>query len=302
MSFLSKKQKSQPDRRRSKGSNPAVFSYYARGASPSDQNTGRNENAGLGAIKRYRLRLGHIPSYIALVAIVLAVGNACLLDSNPKIILVQVPGTVYRDAETYQDGVQAIWRDSLLNRTKLTVSTGKIEQSINDEFAELSNVQIELPLLGSRPTVRIMTSAPALELVSGNGSFYVDNKGEVLARTSDLSKNQLPSIAVIHDESGLSAEPGKTILSTAQAGFLKKLSAQLKAGAVVVSSITLPRTAANQADLRVDGQSYYVKFSLDSDHRQAVGTYLAAKAKLDAQGTKPAEYLDVRVPEKAFYK
>ncbi len=302
MRLPGRKQATENQSRQAAKSKSAVFSYYARGASPSSQNTGRNESSSMNRAKGYRLKFGHTPSYIALGAILLALVNASLLDSNPKIVLVQTSGTVHRDPKTYQAGIEEIWKKSPFNRTKLTVSTDKIEQEISDQFAELSSIQIELPLLGKRPYIRITSAQPAIELVSVNGSFYVDNAGLVLARTSDLSKNQLDSLAVVRDESGLSAEPGKIIMSAAQVEFLQKLYAQLRAESVVVSSIILPKTAANQADLRVDGQSYYVKFSLDSDPRQAVGTYLAAKKKLEAESIKPAEYMDVRISEKAFYK
>ena len=302
MKFRVRKQTPDPGRRRPSQTNPAVFSYYARGASPSDQNTGRNKKSGPDTNQSYRLRLGHLPSYVALIAILLAFGKVCLLDSRPKIVLVQTGGTVHREPKTYQDGVQEIWEKSLLNRTKLTVATGKIKNEISNQFSELSDIQIELPLLGSRPTIRITPGAPAIELVSGNGSFYINHEGVALARTAELTKNEIDKLAVIHDDTGVAAEPGKTIIPKPHVTFLRRLHAQLQAENINISSITLPRTAANQVDLKVDGQTYYVKFSLDTDARQAVGSYLAAKAKLDSEGTKPAEYMDVRVPEKVFYK
>lgn len=303
MKFLRKKQK--PDenqRRRPASDNPAVFSYYARGASLSDQNTGRHENAGLSAVKRYRLRLGHLPSYLALLAIVIAMGYSCLLQPNPKIILVNVPDTVHRDPLAYQEAVQSIWKKSVFSRTKLTVSTAGIRREISSQFGELGNVQIELPLLGRRPTVVLTPAKPALQLVSSNGSFYVDANGKVMARTTDLTQNELKDVPAIYDETGISAEPGKNIIPGPEASFLQRLYAQLQAQNLSVQSITLPPRAANEADVRIAGQPYYVKFSIDSDPRQAVGTYLAAKAKLDSDQAAPSEYIDVRVEEKVFIK
>lgn len=302
MRFPKIKQKTDNNRRQPVARNQAVFSYYAKGASPNDQNTGRNQSSASGKTERYRFRLGHLPSYFALVAILLAAGHACLLDTKPKIIMQQTAGSVHRDPKTYQDGIQDIWNKSILNRTKITVSTKDIKKDIEGQFAELSDVQIELPLLGKRPTVRIVPGRPGLELITGNGAFYVDAEGMVMARTTDLKKNQLEQLTVIHDESGVRAETGKNILPATQIKFLQKLADYLKAEQIAVVSITLPKTAANQADVRLEGQSYFIKFSLESDPRQAVGTYLAAKTKLDDEGTRPAEYMDVRVPEKVFYK
>lgn len=303
MNFLRKKEKPTiPARRRPTDNKPAVFSYYARGASPSSQNIGRNDKPKAAVIGRYRLRLGHVPSYIALTAIVIALGYSCTLQPNPKIVLLQTTGTVHRDPKAYQDGVQAIWKQSLLNRTKLTVSTSAIRQDILSQFGELSAVHIEFPLLGRRPTVLLTPTQPALQFITSNGSFYVDANGKTLARTTDLLQNELKDVPTVQDETGVIAEPGKGIIPASQALFLGQLYAQLRAGDVAIASITLPARVANEADVRIDGLPYLVKFSLDSDPRQAVGSYLAAKTKLAADGIKPAEYIDVRVGEKVFYK
>lgn len=303
MKLFRKKQKPAVQERRSPNTtNPAVFSYYARGASPSSQNIGRGEGVQLSRVKRYRLRLGHLPSYIAFMAIVGALGYSCLLAPNPKVILVNAHGTVHRDPKAYQTAIQATWKKSIFSRTKLTVSTAGMSRNIASQFSELSSVQIELPLLGRRPTVILTPAKPALQLVSSNGEFYVDAAGKVMARTTDLTQNDIQNLPLIRDETGVSAEPGKIILPGSQASFLAKLHAQLLAESIVPQSITLPSGAANEADVRIAGQSYYIKFSIDLNPRQAVGTYLAAKAKLDADGVVPAEYIDVRVEEKVFYK
>ncbi len=302
MKFFKKQKPDTNERRRPASINPAVFSYYARGASPSSQNTGRGEGAPLSRLKRYRLSLGHIPSYVAFSAIVLALGYSCTLQPNPKVILINTPDTVHRDPKAYQAAIQAIWKKSIFSRTKLTVSTVGMKRNIASQFSELADVEVELPLLGRRPTVILTPAKPALQLVSSNGAFYVDSTGKVMARTADLTQNDIHNLPLIRDETGVSAEPGKIILPGTEAAFLAKLHAQLLADSIVPQSITLPSGAANEADVRIAGQSYYIKFSIYLDPRHAVWSYLAAKAKLEADHTVPAEYIDVRVEEKVFYK
>lgn len=289
-------------RRRPATANPAVFSYYARGAAQNDVHTSRQRTGPLGALKRYKVRLGHLPSYVAFVAIGIALGYACMLQPNPRIVLLNTPDTVHRDSKTYQEEVQTIWKKSVLNRTKFTVPIATIRRDITIQFPELASVQIELPLLDRRPTVILSPARPALQLMSSNGSFYVDTSGKVMGRTPELTQNDLKNLPLIRDETGLSAAAGKIIIPGPQALFLRKLFAQLQAEGIATQSITLPPRAANEADVRVAGLQYYIKFSTDSDPRQAVGTYLAAKAKLDAGHVVPTEYIDVRVEEKVFYK
>ena len=303
MRLIGRKNKSE-SRKLDRPSNtrPATFSYYARGASSNDSNTSQRGSASSDKSRRYRLKFSHVPSYIALVAITVALGYACLLNPNPKVIIVNAPDTVSRDAKVYKDAVSSIWGKSIFSRTKLTVSTNGIQREIAQMFPELANIRIELPLLGRTATVVLTPVKPALQFVSLNGSFYVDSDGKVLAKTSELKQNDIKDLPFIRDESGISSDPGKNIIPGPDAKFLQNLYANLRAQDVAVESITLPAGVAMQADVRVPAQQYYIKFSLDSDPRQAVGTYLATKAKLDSGGVVPAEYLDVRLAEKVFYK
>ncbi len=303
MRLFERKNKLQPRRReRPPNNHPATFSYYARGAVSDDKNGAQRNISKSDISRKYRFKFSHIPSYIALVVIAVALGYSCLLQPNPKIIIVGAPDTVHRDTKEYKDVVNSIWSKSVFSRTKLTISTNEIEREIAKRFPEVADIHIELPLMGRRATVTLTPVKPSLQIVSVNGSFYVDSSGKVLAKTLDLQQNDIKELPLIRDESGISADPGKDIIPGPDAKFLQNLYVQLRAQGVTVESITLPKGVAIQADVKVTEQRYYVKFSLDSDPRQAVGTYMAAKAKLDSERVVPAEYLDVRVPEKVFYK
>lgn len=306
MGWLRKTKKpTNQDRRRSAGgNNPAVFSYYARGSSAGSHNTGRRDESSQTSKKRVRLsfQLGHLPTYLALFAIVGALLNACWLQPSPKIILINSPGTIHRDASDYEKDVRVIWGQSILSRTKLTVSARHIGGDIQSQFSEIANVQIELPLLGHRPTVILTPASPALQLITVNGEFYVSQAGLVMARVAEIKHNEVTNIPVIHDETGTRAEPGNAILPAPQIVFLTMLFKQLQAQDIPIATITLPAGAANEADVRITGQTYYIKFSSESDVRQGVGAYQTTKAKLDTDHRTPAEYIDVRIEEKVFYK
>lgn len=299
---LSTPRKSSPEteRRRPTNAGSPVFSYYARGSKANGQDTARREEPG--AKRQRRLQLGHVPSYASLIVIIIAILYSCYLQPVPKIVVLNTPGTVHRDPKAYQQAIETIWKQSLLNQTKLTVSTSSLQKDIQAQLSELASVRIELPLLGRRPTVTLVPGRPALQLVSKNGSFYVNAAGIVMARTTEITENQLADVILVNDETGISAQPGKGILSGPEVMFLTKLSAQLKAENIAVQSITIPVNAAKEADVRLNEGGYYIKFSFDSDPRQAVGSYIAAKTKLDTDRISPAEYIDVRVEEKVFYK
>jgi len=303
MKFRRQKQKSEPEIRRSSGqaSRPVVFSYYARGMSGSEQNTGRNETSQKRLIAKPKFKLASLPSYIALAVIAGAVLYSCVLQPNPRISIVSQAGTIYRPNEEYQKAINAIWQRSIFNRTKLTVRSEDIQRDIRSQFNELESVTIELPLLGHRPKIVLAPARPALHFVSSNGSFYVNPAGKVMSRTTEVTQNQT-ELPLIIDESGISADPGKAIISESEAQFLQKLTLHLKEEGIVYESVVLPATAAKEADVRMPGQKYYLKFSLLTDPRQAVGSYKAIRDKLAKENIIPAEYIDLRVEEKVFYR
>lgn len=278
-----------------------VFSYYARSGSTNQQNTGRRETVTGSQTKRWQRWFKSAPTYLALIMISVALLYACLLQPNPKIVVINQAGTIYRSTDEYRHTTTDIWKQSLLNRTKITLHGDDIRREVLNQFSEVSAVNIELPLLGRRPTVSLTLAHPVLELVSSNGSFYTDGRGKVLSRTGEVTKNQV-EVPLIRDETGLRAEPGQTILPESQVSFLQKLHLQLKAQNIPVETIVLPADAANEADVHINGLAYYLKLSMLTDPRQAIGSYEAATAKLRNDGITPAEYIDLRVDEKVFYR
>lgn len=278
---------------------PGAFSYYARGAGTSNQNIGRYQTD---ESKPSRFKLGHLPSYIALVALLGALLYSLWLQPNPRVVLLAEAGTIQRDPKTYQTGVNQVWHHSIFNQLKFTVDGQAIQRDIQSRFNELASVNVQLPLLGRRPTVVLTPAHPVMQLISINGIFYVDANGKVLARVSDVHQNQVKDLVTVRDETGITADVAKPVLAPSQAVFLRQLAAQIQASGLTIQSIRLPAGVANEADVFINNQSFFVKFSMDSDARQATGTFLAAKARLEADHALPQQYMDVRVEEKAFFK
>lgn len=283
-------------------SRPGVFSYYSQRSSTPDLNLQLQPRKETTSKKSKRFRLGLLPSYIALVVVSGALIYSLWLQPLPRMYVTNQPGTVYRSSDEYRQQTEMIWRHSILNQTKLTVHTKQLQREILDHFSEISEVRIDLPLLGRRPAITLVPAKPAFELISGNGVYYVSATGKVMAQTKEVSKNQVNNLPLVLDETGLKAEVGKIVLPAHQASYLSVLFDQLVAARVDVQSITLPSTAANQADVRIKDKQYYIKFQINSDVRQSVGSYLAVRDKMQAEGINPKQYIDVRVDEKVFYQ
>jgi hypothetical protein len=70
---------------------------------------------------------------------------------------------------------------------------------------------------------------------------------------------------------------------------------------VSIKSLTLPKSV-QELDLHTSDRTYFVKFYLGGDALQQTGQFLAARHQFDITNSQPAEYLDVRVAGKIFYK
>ncbi|MEO8862709.1 MAG: hypothetical protein ABI354_00095 [Candidatus Saccharimonadales bacterium] len=304
--MFKKPNKATPKTRRSPSTpnRTAAFSYYNQKRSPSDLNVGRKRQgpAALIAVTSSRIKRRHLPELVAWFAIVVAIMYSLTLQTAPRINVVSQPGTVSRSPEVYKDDVQSIWQSSFLNRSKLTVKTGDIRGGIQKQFPEIVDIDIELPLLGRRPAITLTTAAPAFVLSSTNGSFYVDRNGKVLALVKDVSKNNVGTLIKLIDETQTHATPGRRVVSQPAADYLIKLNQLLSSAHLNVDSITMPPKAANEADVRITGEAYFVKFLIGSNEQQGVGALVAVQAKLDNDHVTPKEYIDLRVDEKAFYR
>jgi hypothetical protein len=106
----------------------------------------------------------------------------------------------------------------------------------------------------------------------------------------------------VTDKSGFRVEPEKQALSSADVGFIRTVKAQLAARHVGISSMDLP-AGTSELDVHINGDPYFVKFNLESGTaRQQSGTFLATRAELKRRHSVPAQYIDVRVDGRAYYK
>lgn len=245
-------------------------------------------------------RLGLI---ILSAAILVSAVNALSLSTDAKVVpldgsakQLMRPMVVYQAAANRQLG-KSVW-----SRNKITVNTSSLSQALLKQFPELSSASVTIPLLAHRPVVYIATSQPVLILVTDNGSFVVGSTGRALIGGSSPASLNQPNLPQLTDQSGLHIQTGQQALPAANVGFIRVVLAQLAVKQVAVSGMVLP-AAASELDIHLKGEPYFVKFNLENDQpREQVGTYLATTAQLKHQNIKPSQYIDVRVPGRAYYK
>jgi len=279
--------------------NKEFFSYHAS-RQPALGGTAqtRQPREKLATVSKIRLR--HLPTIIAFIALITSLFYMTTLGSDVRIQSATT-SKLLRDQSVYQIASAEILSSSVLNKNKVTIDTTKFEESMTQRFPELVSVSMTLPIVGHKPIVSLNADKPVLYIASQRGVFIVNKNGKALAKVSETEKGQGLDLPTLQDDANLPIELGKGVLSTQDVTFITTLVSQLNEKKVTISSLTLPPLAA-ELQVRPEGLKYYVRFSLLTNPRIAAGQYLATKKKLEVEKVTPKEYIDARVEEKIFFK
>lgn len=284
---------------------PGAFSYHAQRAERSDA-PGRQQAR---AEAKPRPKLDFLlrrAGFIAGGVIILVCAVSLLsLSASPRIIVLSPDSGRYylHSDQTYQQAAAAALKRSIWNRNKVTVNTNAVIMSLQKQFPELASVSVTLPLIGNRPIVYLQPTKPVFILAAANGSYVLGESGKVLLPATQLPADSTLDLPTITAAAVSPAQPGQGALTPAETAFIQTVLAELSARHVSIGAISLP-AASEELDVAIHGQPYFVKFNLHDSGgaRQQTGTFLAVQAKLRSENITPKQYIDVRVPGRAYYK
>jgi hypothetical protein len=253
-----------------------------------------------GIIKFWLQRFGLL---ILLVALGVSALNMLTISTHSRVISMtneQSKGLL-QDLAVYQKAADAHLASSVWNRDKLTLNTGALAASLQQQFPELKTVTVTLPLFAHNPVIYVEPAQPVLQLAGRNGAFVIDKEGTAIAAVKDVPTSTLNHLTVVQDQSGLNMALHKQALTSENVNFILTIQSQLAAKQLTISSMTLP-AGTSQLDIQLTGKPYFAKFNLQSKNaRQQAGTLLATMALLQKQNITPANYIDVRVDGRAYY-
>lgn len=136
-----------------------------------------------------------------------------------------------------------------------------------------------------------------------NQAFYVDANG--ISFSFDGYTNRDAKLVHVNDESSVPAQLGVPVASSRQISFLGQLVGQIATSAgsqLTVSKIVFPPSSTKEIDVYLTGKPYFVKVYLDRSGKAQAEELIKAVSYLQQKGTQPSQYIDVRVPERVFYK
>lgn len=299
--FKKSKKKAEPRAPQLDYRRPAAYHYSAK-RSKADKlfDRGGATKEEIRSAKMLR-RAREIPTYFALLLIL---ASALYLASLSTAAQITVDGSqeLLRDRSAIQPKANQVLSSSLLNRSKFTFQGDKVEAELRQAFPEFAEVDVSTPLFRHRPHVVITLARPAALLSTGTHIYLIDDQGRALFDTTrnkpSFDTSDLP---LLQDQSTLNIEVGKTALSRTQVAYVQEVRAQTEQKGLKIESMLMV-SGGGELNVRFGGLPYYAKFNFFEDARKSTGTFLATKEKLDADKSKPTEYIDVRIPERAYVK
>lgn len=280
---------------------PKVFSYASARSQQQRPTRDENNKRDVDRKTQGKSRLSKAVNICIALFIVVSIGYLFVLHPEATI---KVSGqeAYPRNKNSYQESINQLLKSSIFYRSKPTFNSEKLTADIISQFPEVNEVQIDLPFIRHEPVIEVKLSQPAAKLVTTDKTYILDEEGRALFEerfaASSLNTKELLSI---NDSSGHPVKLGKPALTEQQINFIREVIGQTSQKGLKVQSFSLS-AAGTAVDARFEGVNYFIKFSFFADARRSSGAFIAIKKQLDTSSTKPSEYIDLRIPDKAFVK
>lgn len=249
--------------------------------------------------KKYTISV--IFNSLIFLAIIASLFYLTVIEPRPviKIDSKNIP----RNESDYVNAAGKEINSSLFNKNKLTFNTNKFKTAMENQFPEIEDLTVEMPVLKHRPIISITLAKPAAILLTDNKNYVLDSSGRALFEDKYASSGvDLSHLVSINDNSNHPVQLGKPVVTEKQINYINDLTAYLAEKNVQPEAFNL-EFGGSTLDVKLKGLSYAVKFSFYEDVRQSSGALLAIKNNIDKNKIdKPTKYIDLRIPDKAFIK
>jgi hypothetical protein len=298
--------KKQPSSRRRQAASyekNRAYTYRSARSPATDSNPDRSRTPGKNDEQggKFAKRLSSAGFIMGLLIAIASVVFMTALGSEASIAI-KDNQPAYRPSERYQEKADEILGQTLNNRWKISIQKADIARQMQESFPEIANINISTPPWSYKPILKIAMNEPALIFVSTGEEFLVDKSGIALVEAGSApSSLKTDNLAKVTDETSHIAKTGKNVLSAEQVSFIREIIFQAKSKRFDTSDILL-KPGGEEVHFKFKQAPYTVKFSFDNDARRSAGAFLALEKHLSKNGQLPDQYIDARVPERAFVR
>ena len=245
--------------------------------------------------KRRSIRLALI-SALVLIASLGWLLTQIIVEPKVQIVGTSNDPEVQTAARDYAAAIQDYLSANPLERLAVNINANNLSRAIQSRYPGVSSVSP--PAKGAlwSADFSVNLRSPVVYWQSGNMKAYVDSTGVVFER------NILgTSVIAVEDQTGIRASVGNSVISGRFLQFIGKVVGYFKENNFTVNKMILPANTTRQVLVSLDGVGYSIKMTVDRPAAGQVEDAVRAIRYLTNRGIT-AEYIDVRVSRRAFYK
>jgi hypothetical protein len=269
------------------------FIYHSQIKAPDKKNISRNMSF-----------LKQIPAIISLLAILATLFYITTLNSNPQIVIADNNSSVkfLHSSYQYQQTIKSILNKSIFNKSKFTINSNAIAKQFESDYPEFSSATVIIPISGHRLELVLKVSAPILNLQNSTGYYLLNSEGTAIIKFNTIKDMNSTKLVTLIDQSNSKVYLGKSFISSDSINFIQNIIYQYSKKGLMIQNMTLPNLPF-EVDVQSRGESFTVKYNLLNSSSYQIGTYFSTEKYLKTNNLPmPSQYIDLRVPGKAFYK
>jgi len=279
------------------------FIYHSQIKSSERQSTDRLAEVNQ-AKARNRSFLKQAPTIISFLVIIAVIFYISTLNSSPEIDIVNAPTNVkfLHSEDQYRQTITNILGGSILDKSKFTVDSNAIARQIEKDYPELDSATVIIPLTGHSLQIVLKASTPVLNLQNTTGYFLLNDNGIAILKFNSVKQMDLTKLVTLTDQSNSPVHLGASFISSSTVSFIQSIIYQYTKKDISIQAMTLP-DSPYELDVQSRGQNYIAKYNLLNSVNYQIGTYFTILNYLKTNNQPaPAQFIDLRVAGKAFYK
>ncbi len=202
------------------------------------------------------------------------------------------------DNALYERKIQDYLNGHFLERSRVTLNVERLAAYLQDEGCpEVASISPDMQFSGigaSRLTLTMRK--PVVGWKTGSTQLYVDVEGNAFQR----NYFPVPGVQIV-DETGIQATNNQVLASNRFLSFIGKTIGRFSVEGLTVTKVVLPVGTTRQLLVSLEGVDYPVKVSVDRSAAEQAEDAARSIRYLQGKGIG-AEYIDVRVSGKAYYR
>ncbi len=244
---------------------------------------------------------------LCLAAMACIVGVVVVVRMSPSRLTLHTNASTKLTADQnrlYQAAWMQSYRENAPFGQYWLLDEAKFEEAILRAYPEVEDITIEAAVpVGSELRVGARFRQAVFTWRDASGTLqFVDKNGVLFTKDLDAAVDVSRLIA-IEDQSGTVLDPGNPVLTTHLVKFVGQLhdAIPLVYPGKKITKVIIPRST-REVQIQVGEIPYLIKLSSERELSEQIQDLKVLVAHVGTQPVQPAQYIDVRIAHKAFYK